>query len=141
MNTNEAAARLGTTARILRQFLRSPGSTFVAVGSSSRYDFTDRDMPMLTKRFNEWKTNGKPRSAGKPPSTDTPARKSKLSAKEKQRIADEKVWAEEEPFVLPDISDPKIRARVRRDEAAREERLMMLLMAEGLHLTQRGRDR
>jgi hypothetical protein len=44
MDTSEVAEKLGTTPRILRQFLRSPSSTFVAVGSGSRYDFTAKDL-------------------------------------------------------------------------------------------------
>ena len=54
MDTKDVAQRIGTTPRTLRQFLRSAYSTFVPVGSGARYDFTERELPTISKRFREW---------------------------------------------------------------------------------------
>lgn len=146
MDSTQAAEAIGTTPRILRQFLRSPSSTFVAVGSGARYEFNDRDLPTLRKRFSEWASNGKPKpdrqqqarvtlNGRKPRGAPTPADR------------DREVWSEEEadrakrglgPLRLPDIRNPRVLARVRRAEAEREARLELLLMARGLHITQMG---
>lgn len=134
MNTAEVADKLGTTPRILRQFLRHPSSTFVAVGSGSRYDFRSSDLPMLEKRFNEWQGSGKPKAS-------TPKRKTtkvRKSPDEVRAARDREVWEEEGPVQLEDIRDPRVRARVRADAKAAEDRLMMLLMSKGRHVTQMG---
>lgn len=141
MNTSEAANAIGTTPRTLRQFLRSPSSTFKAVGSGSRYDFKESELPTLTKRFAEWSGTGKPkaepRRVTRATVLDGRLRRS-ATAEEVQAARDAEVWAEEGDVVLPDIRDPHILRRVRADEAAREARLMMTLMAKGLHITQLG---
>jgi hypothetical protein len=119
-------------------FLRSAHSTFVPVGSGARYDFTDREIPTLKSRFAEWQKAGKPRPAAatKPESKVRGTRsKSKLSAREKR---DQQVWSEEGDVKVPDIRDPKVRARALADARAAEERLMLRLMAVGLHITQLG---
>lgn len=132
MDTKEVASALGTTPRVFRQFLRSPMSTFQAVGSGARYEFTERDLPTLEKRFAEWQGAGKPR----PDNVNTPTPSVKPSRSETNKIQDELVWAEEDPVVLDDIRDPKIRARVRRNAQAAEDRLTMLLLAKGMHISQ-----
>lgn len=140
MNTTEVAELLGTEPRRLRQFLRSTASTFVAVGSSSRYDFTDRDIPTLRKRFGEWSRGARttPATNGHKPKAPKPA----APAQPTQREVDVAVWIEEEeehgPIVLPDLRDPAVRAAVRRVAREQEERLMLKLMAVGLHITQLG---
>jgi hypothetical protein len=134
MNTTEVAAHLGTTARQLRVFLRSAHSTFVPVGSGARYDFTDREIPTLARRFAEWQKAGKPRPAPAPKANPKP-HKSQLSDREKR---DRRVWAEEGEVKIPDIRDPKVRARALADARAAEERLMLSLMAVGMHITQLG---
>jgi hypothetical protein len=140
MDTTETAAKLGTTPRILRQFLRSTYSTFVAVGSGSRYDFTDSDLPMLTRRFDEWKsgarvTKRKPRGskATTPVTTATPSTAPRLPSKR-----DRTVWEEEGEVIIEDIRRPEIRARIKRDAQRAEDRLMMILMSKGLHISQLG---
>jgi hypothetical protein len=134
MDTTEVAAQLGTSARTLRVFLRSAHSTFVPVGSGARYDFTEREIPTLKKRFAEWQKAGKPRPAAAAKADPKPV-KSKLSAREKR---DQQVWSEEGEVKIPDIRDPKVRARALADARAAEERLMLRLMAAGLHITQLG---
>lgn len=135
MDTTEVAQHLNTSPRTLRAFLRSPMSTFVAVGSGARYDFNDRDLPTIAKRFSEWQAQGRP----KPP---TPARavviRSQPNNSEKQRRKDMEVWSEEPAPVLPDIRDPRVRRRVLAAAREAEERLMLRLMAAGLHITQLG---
>src|SRR4030042_336766 len=106
MNTAEVAEYLGTTPRILRQFLRHPSSTFVAVGSGSRYDFRLSDMKTLQKRFNEWQGLGKPKAA-------TPKRKTPKVRKSRDQVRaaqDRKVWDEEGSVVMGDLRDPRVRA-------------------------------
>lgn len=146
MNTNDAAEMIGTTPRILRQFLRSPSSTYAAVGSGARYEFTDRDLPTLRKRFADWAGNGRP----KPTPRKSPKQANgapKLTRAEAQRIRDQEVWTEEDAeraakglgrLTLPDIRDPRVLARVRASEGAREQRLDALLMSRGMHITQLG---
>jgi hypothetical protein len=133
MDTRDVAAYLDTTPRLLRQFLRSSFSTFAAVGSGGRYDFTDRDMPTLEKRFGEWRGAGKPKPEGdgKPRAP----RKDKLAA---QLERDQAEWAEEGDVKLEDIRDPRVRRRVRAAAEAAEEQLMLMLIAKGLHVTQLG---
>ena len=136
MDTSEVAEKLGTTPRILRQFLRSPSSTFVAVGSGARYDFTSKDLDTLIKRFADWQGAGKPKpeTAKKiksPKGTNVSAEPSKK---------DEAVWSEEGPVRIDDIRDPRVRARVKRDAQAAEMRLMLLLLAKGMHVTQLDRE-
>lgn len=138
MDTTEVAKVLGTTPRMLRQFLRSDYSTFQAVGSGARYDFTDRDLPTLEKRFGEWRKDGKPRPTTEQQRTRTTAPVESKPKATKQQLRDQQQWAEEGPVVLEDIRDPRVRARVRADAKAAEERLMMRLAAHGLHIFQLG---
>lgn len=135
MDTTEVAALIGTTPRTLRQFLRSPMSTFQAVGSGARYEFTDKEIPTLKKRFAEWNGAGKPRP-------DT-AKRSKAKADDKprakieiQRERDQTEWAEEGPISLEDIRDPRVRDRVKANARAAEERLNLLLLAKNVHISQ-----
>lgn len=147
MNTNDAAERIGTTPRQLRQFLRSPQSTFVPVGSGARYEFTERELRTLADRFHEWQTNGKPKAEPKPAKKLAPPKPTQVDPDAERLAKDRMVWAEEEaeraakglgPIQLPNIKDPRIRARVRADERAREDRLNLRLIAAGLHISQLG---
>lgn len=138
MDTSQVAEIIGTSPRKLRVFLRSDFSTFRAVGSGARYDFTDREIPTLQKRFNEWEKAGKPRPATGIKVEVNASKPRKLSTREKR---DQQVWAEEGEVKLPDIRDPRVRARARADARAAEERLMLRLLAVGLHITQLGDQR
>lgn len=51
----QVASLLGTEAKTLRQFLRSDASTFEAVGSGGRYEFTEADVPKIKGEFDAWK--------------------------------------------------------------------------------------
>lgn len=137
MDTKDIAALIGTTPRTLRQFLRSPMSTFVAVGSGARYDFTEKDVPTLKRRFTEWQGAGKPQP--QTPKTKAKAASGKSSAKTKTQLdRDQEVWSEEGPVVIEDIRDPRVRARIRAAARAAEDQLMMLLLAKKMHVTQLG---
>jgi hypothetical protein len=131
MDTTAVAAHLGTTPRKLRAFLRSDASTFVAVGSGARYDFTDDDLPTLSRRFADW--------SGSPTPTPAPAPvvpSAAISGRRSQREIDAEVWAEEGPVDMPDIRNPAVRAAVRRIAEVQEARLDQMLLAAGLHITQ-----
>jgi hypothetical protein len=127
MDTATVAEHLGTTPRKLRQFLRSDGSTFVAVGSGARYDFTEDDLPALRTRWASWS------GTSAPAPTPAPVRP---AADDSQRRRDAQVWAEEGVVALPDIRNPAVRAAVRARAKAEENRLDALLLAAGLHITQ-----
>lgn len=135
MDTKEVAQQLETSARTLRQFLRSPLSTFVPVGSGGRYDFTERELPTIAKRFAEWQSAGKPRPTANGKSKP---KINRVSARVKQREQDEATWQEEGSVVIEDIRDPRVRVRVRADAEAAENRLMEMLIAKGLHVFQSG---
>jgi hypothetical protein len=139
MDTSEAAARLGTTPRTLRQFLRSPMSTFVAVGSGSRYEFTEQDIPTLQKRFTDWRSGNKTAVPTTPKLT--PAPRPATPTRRQPSKKDRAVWEEEGVIRIDDIRNPRVRARVKANAQAAENRLMMLLMSRGLHVTQLGDQR
>jgi DNA-binding transcriptional MerR regulator len=132
MDTSEVAKRIGTTPRQLRAFLRSNYSTFQAVGSGARYDFTENELPTIEKRFNAWRSDGRPRPEAKPAATPKP----KAGKGKSQADKDRQVWAEDTPIKLEDLRDPKVRARVRADARAAEDRLTTLLIARGMHIAQ-----
>lgn len=131
MNTTEAAEAIGTTPRNLRQFLRSPMSSFQPVGSGARYEFDLDQLDGLRSQFQKWSANGSPRSSkNKPGRPQTPA--------DIQEARDIEVWEEEGWVEIPDIRDPRVRAQVRREAAEAERRLSLQLIAAGLHITQGG---
>lgn len=136
MDTSEAAAKLGTTPRVLRQFLRSPMSTFVAVGSGSRYDFDEADLPTLLKRFSDWRSGNK--STTLPKAKLTPSSKPSPPVRREPSKKDREVWAEEGPVQIADIRKPHVRRRVLADARAAEDRLMLLLVSKGMHISQLG---
>lgn len=155
LSTADIATELGTTPRTLRQFLRSSTSTYSAVGSGARYEFTDADLPTLRSRFTTWNTKGKVipmtddskryanGSTGSAPSRQpgyvNPKRKALRAMSQAER--DQLVWDEEEaengPVVVPNVlTDRAAREAawgVGRERAARlNERLMEL----GIHVSQ-----
>lgn len=127
MNTSEVATRLGTTARKLRVFLRSDASTFTAVGSGARYDFTEADVRTLARRFAVWSG-----AEAAPTVRVDPA----PTHRDTMTDQDAAVWAEEGPIVMADIRDPAVRRAVRDIARIQEHRLEMMLYAAGLHISQ-----
>jgi hypothetical protein len=128
MDTKTVAEALGTEPRILRRFLRDKSSTFRAVGSGARYDFTEADLPELERRFSVWAGN-------KQTARVTTPRKQVDEVRE-QQLRDQAVWAEEGPVLMEDIRDPRVRNRIKRKAAQQEAWLEARLMACGLHVSQ-----
>ena len=131
MDTKAVAEILRTESRILRRFIRDKKSTFQAVGSGSRYDFPESDLPELKRRFAEWAGN---RQLARPQTTTT--NKTPVDPEKVQRERDEAVWAEEGPVVMKDIRDPRVLAQVRAVARAQERRLNDRLLAAGRHISQ-----
>lgn len=52
----QVATILGTEAKTLRQFFRSPASTVEAVGSGGRYEFREEDIDKIKTEFEAWKS-------------------------------------------------------------------------------------
>lgn len=137
MNTAEVAARIGTTARQLRRFLRSKKSTYQAVGSTSRYDFDEPELPELERRFKKW-ADGK--------TTPTPKTEGTIAVRVQNRVdRDREVWAKEGlidargriiMIQFEDLRDPDVLRKVREKAAAQERRLEQLLLARGMHISQ-----
>jgi hypothetical protein len=126
IDTKAVAAALGTEPKILRRFLRDPKSTYAAVGSGSRYNFTENDLPELTRRFQEWSGN----KASRPVIVRVP------HDQDTQRKKDQAVWDEEGPVCMADIRDPRVRRRVKEVAKAQMDRLDERLLAAGLHISQ-----
>jgi hypothetical protein len=134
MDTKAAATAIGTEARVLRRFLRAPGSPVSTVGSGSRYDFADDELEGLSRAFKAWQQAK--------PTTHRTARVDDLT---KQTMRDEEVWAEEAelrtrrglgPIILADLRDPRVRNRMLAKASAQQRRLEERLFAAGLHITQ-----
>lgn len=64
----QVATILGTEAKTLRQFLRSSASTFEAVGSGGRYEFTKGDVDNIKKEFDAWRSAHAARGSKRGPS-------------------------------------------------------------------------
>lgn len=83
----QVATRIGTDAKVLRKFLRSPESTIEAVGQGGRYEFAKADLPLLKEEFDKWNTV-------RPKRTSTP--KVAGAIEEPRRKAEEADLPEEE---------------------------------------------
>lgn len=114
MNTRTVAGMIGTEPATLRKFLRDPSSTFRAVGSGARYEFEESDIPTLKRKFNEW-------AKGQTKETKvTTKRAPHTTSKTPKPEVDQAVWDDEAEVTVPDVRDPRVRARVRaREEEAR----------------------
>lgn len=155
LSTADIATELGTTARTLRQFLRSSASTYTAVGSGARYEFTDSDLPTLRNRFLAWNTKGKVVSMTDDTKRNDEAAPSKragyVNPKRKalramsQQDRDELVWMEEEDELGGPVEVPNVLTnRAAREQAwkvgrERAERLNARLLELGIHVSQQGR--
>lgn len=126
MNTREVAEKLGTDPRRLRRFLRSD-NTYRNAGQGGRYEFTDKDIPTLRKRFAAWDE-----STSKPTSEKSPAVQSSRRSRADAPGMDASI-ANKPAGKLTRTE------RERRDKLSRErvDRLEARLMAAGLHVSQR----
>jgi hypothetical protein len=52
----QVATRIGTDAKTLRKFFRSPASTVEPVGQGGRYEFDAADLPKIRDEFTKWNT-------------------------------------------------------------------------------------
>jgi hypothetical protein len=150
LSTREVAERLGVEPRRLRQFLRSDQSTFRAVGSASRYEFTEAEVETVARRFEMWSAKSKvtPVKGGVRVTTPAPPKPKARRRRVDPILRDLAVWADEGTATpdgrvirinLPNINDPRVRARVRADAAAANAVLETLLAARQMHVTQAGR--
>jgi hypothetical protein len=149
MDTREMAERLGTDARKLRQFLRSNKSTYVAVGSAGRYEFTESDVETIARRFTVWTTRPTAATVPAMPKAKVVATVGGAPAPRTRRVSksqverDAEVWAEDGTLgrVIPmaDLRDPRERALVKLAARVAADRLNTMLMAAGLHVSQLGK--
>lgn len=116
LNSKTVASELGTEPRTLRRFLRDD-PTYRNAGSGGRYNFTERDLPTLRKRFANWQAGVEERRAKR--DTSGLVNKPKINREE------------------PDVIDiPKCTPALRRKEREQVERLEARLRECGLHVTQ-----
>jgi predicted site-specific integrase-resolvase len=60
-SAKQVATRIGTDAKTLRKFLRSPSSPYQAVGQGKRYEFPTADLKAIKKAFVAWQTKNRAR--------------------------------------------------------------------------------
>lgn len=122
MNTTDVASKLETTPKVLRRFLRQD-PTYNNAGAGGRYDFADKDMPTLKKRFNDWlsKNANRPRGA-------------KVNSKRRLSKGDNR--SDIIPVEKIRSRNPRDRAAIRAAAEARVDRLEEMLKASGLHISQ-----
>lgn len=123
MNAKEAADKIGTDAKTLRRFIRSGKSTFRPVGSGDRYEFEEKDIPTLRKRFEEWRSG-----------TTKVTKRQGSSTVKVTKFVDQ-----DEPMPVSMLGKQMTRAqREARDVAsrARVDRLEAQLRASGKHISQ-----
>lgn len=70
--TAQVAAKLDTSPRNLRKFLRSAQGFDAKVGKGSRWGIEAKEMRSLTKRFTAWTAANDAKVAAKVDSTDAP---------------------------------------------------------------------
>lgn len=132
MNTSEVAARLGTTPRALRIFIRQD-PTYTNAGTGGHYDFSERDLPVMRKKFDAWNASRSTRPARV---ATTPARSSRPKRTTYRANNDTPIGTE--------ICDPRVANRLSNTERQyikdfnnfRVIRLENRLKELGLHISQ-----
>jgi hypothetical protein len=71
----QVATRIGTDAKTLRKFFRSPASTIEAVGQGGRYEFDAADLPQIKKEFDGWQSGKTPRATKKADKAEAPKKR------------------------------------------------------------------
>lgn len=74
MAAKQVATALGTEAKTLRQFFRSPISTIEPVGSGGRYEFNESDIPQIKAEFETWRSAHAARGSKRGTKGSTPAK-------------------------------------------------------------------
>ena len=62
-SAKQIATRIGTDARTLRKFFRSPQSNFEPVGRGGRYEYPVEDLDDIREQFTKWKAEVEVRAA------------------------------------------------------------------------------
>lgn len=65
-SAKQVAVRIGTDAKTLRKFLRSPASPYDAVGQGGRYEFPKGDLATIKKHFVKWQQGKRPSTVPPP---------------------------------------------------------------------------
>lgn len=97
----QVATRIGTDAKTLRKFFRSPASTVEAVGQGGRYEFKSEDMPQIREEFDKWKSGKAPR-ATKPEGSKTTRSRGNNKAAQIVEEDDEALDLDEDDEIVED---------------------------------------
>lgn len=95
----QVATILGTEAKTLRQFFRSPASTVEAVGSGGRYEFREEDIDKIKSEFEAWKAGHGARGN---------KRTGEGGSTKKSRKAEAPVIEEVEELEIEDLEDEEL---------------------------------
>ena len=87
LTAKQVATRIGTDAKSLRKFFRSPASTVEAVGQGGRYEFDKADLPKIKAEFEAWNS--------KKPARTTRSASAAKDEPRRQLIDDSDIEAEE----------------------------------------------
>lgn len=88
LTAKQVATRIGTDAKTLRKFFRSPASTTEAVGQGGRYEFAKDDLPQIKEEFEKWNSTKTTRTA-RGPKAEKPTRNSKPAVEEIDEVDEE----------------------------------------------------
>lgn len=100
----QVATLLGTDAKVLRQFFRSPASTTEAVGSGGRYEFAEADVPKIKAEFEAWKAGHASRGAKRGSGEGSTRSRSKRGP----RVAEVTEVEEVEELEIEELEDPDL---------------------------------
>lgn len=92
LTAKQVATRIGTDAKTLRKFFRSPASTVEAVGQGGRYEFAKEDLEQIRAEFTKWNTNKPTRAAKGTKKADAePRRKTEDAVPEEDLELDDEI--------------------------------------------------
>lgn len=77
-SAKQVAKRIGTDAKTLRKFLRSPSSPYQAVGQGQRYEFPQTELGDIKKAFLHWQAKNERRKEQARLAATTPMPKPKV---------------------------------------------------------------
>lgn len=90
LTAKQVATRIGTDAKTLRKFFRSPASTTQAVGQGGRYEFAKEDLPKIQEEFAKWNSTKTTRTA-RAPKAEKPTRSNTKAVEEVDDEFDEEL--------------------------------------------------
>jgi hypothetical protein len=103
MAAKQVATILGTEAKTLRQFFRSPASTIEPVGSGGRYEFLETDVPKIKAEFDAWKAGHASRGAKRTGEAGTKSR-----GKRGAKVAEVTEVEEVEELEIEELEDDEL---------------------------------